>query len=339
VRLEVVAESRAGKPAAAALAAGQAIRISTGAMVPSGADAVLRLEEAVEDGEAITTDARVEPGRDIRRAGEDIAPGQAILAAGDVVGASELGVLASLDRPTVECASRPVVSMVSSGDELVMPGEPLRPGSVRDTNSWAVSALARMAGAEVLPPVRAADDLDATLQAVAAALAADVAVICGGVSVGEHDHVRWALDELGATQRFWGVALRPGRPTWFGTSGDSRPRRKLVFGLPGNPVSAIVTFLLFVRPALRRLLGADPGIDRTTAVLASSYEKRPGRAHAVRVRLELRDDGWHARLTKPAQASHILTSMLGADALALIPSERGSLEAGERVQVELIPRL
>jgi molybdopterin molybdotransferase len=339
VRLEIVGESRAGKPAATTLVAGQAIRISTGAMVPGGADAILRLEEAVEADGSLSTKARVEPGRDIRRAGEDVRPGQMILSTGTVIGASELGVLASLGRPEVECRRRPVVSIVSSGDELVMPGEPMRPGAVRDTNGWSVPALARIAGAEVLAPVRAADEPVATREVLAAALQADVAVVCGGVSVGEHDHVRGALGQLGATQRFWGVALRPGRPTWFGTFARPTGESTLVFGLPGNPVSAIVTFLLFVDPALRGLLGADTAGHRTIALLDSGYEKRPGRTHAVRVRLELGHDGWHAQPTKQAQASHVLTSMLGADGLALIPAERESLGPGERVEVELIPRL
>jgi molybdopterin molybdotransferase len=220
-----------------------------------------------------------------------------------------------------------------------MPGEPMRPGTVRDTNAWSVTALARLAGAAVLAPLRVADDLAATREALAAALQADVAVVCGGVSVGEHDHVRRGLEELGATQLFWGVALRPGRPTWFGTFSHPAGKSTLVFGLPGNPVSAIVTFLLFVRPALRGLLGADTAGDRTIALLDSAYEKRVGRTHAVRVRLELRDDGWHAEPTKQAQASHVLTSMLGADGLALVPAERESVRPGERVEVELIPRL
>jgi molybdopterin molybdotransferase len=155
-------------------------------------------------------------------------------------------------------------------------------------------------------------------------------VICGGVSVGEHDHVKQALEDLGVERSFWGVALKPGRPTWFGTRGDT-----LVFGLPGNPVSAMVTFLLLVRPALVALSGGDPERHRTTAMLAGDYEKRPGRAHAVRCSLELREDGWLARPTGE-QGSHILTSMLGADCLAMIPTEVASLRAGDPVQVELI---
>lgn len=176
------------------------------------------------------------------------------------------------------------------------------------------------------------DEQSATVKAIAAALGNDVLVICGGVSVGEHDHVRPALCDLGVEQVFWRIALRPGGPTWFGVSRDGG----LVFGLTGNPVSAMVTFLLLARPALRALSGTADDRSRTRAVLDEDYRKQPGRAHAVRCKLELRDDGWHARTTG-AQGSHILTSMLGADALALIPTESEGLGAGEPVEIEPIP--
>src|SRR5437660_1266770 len=150
--------------------------------------------------------------------------------------------------------------------------------------------------------------------------------------------VRPALEHAGAVELFWGVALRPGRPTWFGTHDrGARERKTLVFGLPGNPVSAVVTFLLFVRPAIRLLYGADPARDRLAAVLDDGYSKQPGRTHAVRCRLELRGDGWHARTTGP-QGSHVLTSMLGTDGLGIVPSASDGLAAGERIEVELLPR-
>lgn len=336
VRLEITGESRAGHPASEAVGEGQAIRISTGAMLPEDADSVVRIEEAsVEDG-VLVTEANVEPGRDIRRAGEDIQPGDVVIEAGTQIGPSELGVLASVGRGTVRCTRRPTLALVSTGDELLDPEDEMTPGGVRNTNAWALRALATLAGAEVVSLGRAGDDPAATREAVAKALEADVAVVCGGVSVGDHDHVRPALEELGAEQRFWGVALRPGRPTWFGTHGGEGAG--LAFGLPGNPVSAIVTFLLFVRPALRKLAGEDPARDRTSAVLDSDYEKGPGRTHAIRVGLTLGEDGWHAQPTKGAQGSHVLTSMLGADALAVIPAENESVAAGETVQVELLPR-
>src|SRR5262249_48752476 len=159
----------------------------------------------------------------------------------------------------------------------------------------------------------------ATSAVLAEAIRGDATVISGGVSVGPHDHVRPALEELGVERLFWGVALRPGRPTWFGLSGGGPPAGGGPgFWLAGDPVSAVVTFLLFVRPALRSLTGLDPTASRTTAVLDQDYVKRRGRTHAVRVSLRLEEDGWHAMPTRPEQASHILTSLLGADALAMV---------------------
>ena len=337
VRLRIVDESRAGRPAGSGVEPGEAIRIATGAMVPAGANAILPQEDAVERNGEIEAEHRVEAGSYIRLTGEDIRPGQAVLASGTALGPAELGVLASIGCDPVPCRRRPRVAVISTGDELVDPAADVRPGQIRDTNSIAVASLAGRAGAELTTVTRIGDDRDATREAVAEAIESDIAVICGGVSVGEHDQVRPVLEELGAEQLFWGVALRPGRPTWFGLSrGGPRAGGGLVFGLPGNPVSAVVTFLLFVRPALRAIVGLDPFSARTTAVLDQAYEKRHGRAHAVRVTLRLAGDGWHAAPTRPEQASHILTSMLGADALAIVPAESEGVAAGESVEVELL---
>jgi molybdopterin molybdotransferase len=158
-----------------------------------------------------------------------------------------------------------------------------------------------------------------------------VVCVTGGVSVGPHDHVKPALAELGVEERFWGVRLQPGKPTWFGTTGDGR----LVFGLPGNPVSAMVTFQLFALPAVRALQGADPEPRRARARLAEPLRRNPKRDQMVRVRLERTDDGLVARSTK-AQQSHVLTSMLGADALARVPAGEGDVAAGDRIDIELL---
>jgi len=188
-----------------------------------------------------------------------------------------------------------------------------------------------LAGAELVARERVPDDRDATRAALARALAeADVVCVSGGVSVGPHDHVKPALHSLGVQQRFWGVRLKPGKPTWFGASD-----RTLVFGLPGNPVSAMVTFQLFARPALRALAGADPEALRSTAVLDAPADRVPGRLHAVRCALHAEDDGWHARPTGE-QGSHQLSSMVGAHALALVPEGTGEVTAGERLEIELL---
>lgn len=335
VSLVVVAESRAGHPAERALAAGEAIAISTGAVVPNGADAVVRVEDTDGGRGRVEVRAEVEPGRDVRRAGDDIRAGDTVLGAGTPIGAAELGVIVSIGLAEVACARRPRVTVLTTGDELREPGEPLAPGAIRNSNAHSVGALVERAGAELVEAAIVRDDREATIAALERALAGDLTVVCGGVSVGEHDHVRPALEALGVEQIFWGVALRPGKPTYFGLGPESAGR-PLVFGLPGNPVSAMVTFLTFARPAIRGLLGADDASrPRASAILDEPYEKRPGRAHLVRCRLELRDDGWHARPTKE-QSSHVLTSMLGADAFAILPTESGSVPAGERVEIELL---
>jgi molybdopterin molybdotransferase len=329
VALRVVGESRAGRPSELALQGGETISISTGAMLPAGADAVVKIEDAEARDGVVEFAVAAAEGQDVRRAGEDVVPGQRVLESGIALGPAELGVLASLGRGDALCAPRPRVAVVVTGDELVASGEHQREGGVRDTSTHTIRALARCAGGEVGLAKLVGDEQAATAAALLAAREnADVVVICGGVSVGLHDHVRAALRALGARESFWGVALKPGRPTWFGTL-QGTP----VFGLPGNPVSAMVTFTLLVRPALRALQGAPIDERRWSAVLDRDYEKPAGRAHVVRCRLRARDDGWHAEPTG-AQGSHILTSMLGADALAIVPANVTSVRAGERVSIE-----
>ena len=329
VALLVIDESRAGVPAPAGLAPGQAIAISTGAVLPAGADTVVPVEDTSRHDGRVEIRAAAPVGRYVRRAGDDLRAGETVLERGARLGAAELGVLASLGRASIECSRAPRLSVLVSGDELAAPGQPQRPGAVHDSNSITIGALARGDGADVVRSTTVPDDPQATTRALVAALAdVDVAVICGGVSVGVHDHIRPGLDALGARELFWGLALRPGHPTWFGTLGAT-----LVFGLPGNPVSAMVTFVLLVRPALRAMLGMAASPPRPTAVIDRDYEKPAGRAHAVRCRITAREDGWHAEPTGH-QGSHVLSSMLAADALALIPSDTVEVRAGARVSIE-----
>jgi molybdopterin molybdotransferase len=330
-QLDVVDESRAGHPAGATLQGGQAIAISTGAAVPEGATAVVPVEDTEQVDGRVSVPA-TEAGANIRRSGEDIQAGEVVLRAGERLGPAALGVAASVGRASLQCARRPRVALLVTGDELTDPGEPLRPGAIYSSNGYALSGQVERAGAEVVTRERVLDRADATLAALSAALGdADVVVVSGGVSVGPHDHVKGALEQLGAREVFWGVSLRPGKPTWFGSAEGS-----LAFGLPGNPVSAMVTFQLFVRPALAALQGADPSATRTTALLGAPVRRNPRREQAVRVRLAAGDQGWLATPTKGPQGSHVLTSMLGADALALIAPGEGDAAEGERVEVELL---
>jgi molybdopterin molybdotransferase len=329
--LEVVDESRAGHPARRALAGGQAIEISTGAQIPDGADAVVPVERVqVENGRVTVPNSDV--GANVRHAGDDVRRGQPVLSAGALLGPAELAVAAALGHASLPCGGRPRVAVLVTGDELVEPGKPLGPGQIRNSNAIALVAQAERAGAEVVSSEVVPDDLERTAAAFRAALErADVLCISGGVSVGPHDHVKPALAELGVEENFWRVALKPGKPTWFGTRG-----RQLVFGLPGNPVSAMVTFHLFARPALRALAGARVDDTRVTATLDEPLPRNESRDEVVRCVLRAEDDGWHVSPTKDDQSSHVLTSMLGAGAFALVLAGEGTVAAGERVDIELL---
>ena len=355
--LTVVDEARAGTPARRAVGAGEAIAISTGAQVPEGTGAVVPVERtrpaaggaatagggaaaaggavgAAAGGAARVEVEEVAPGANIRRAGEDVRNGETVLRAGTPIGPAEAAMLAQLGRTHVRAGAVPRVSVVVTGDELVDPGAPLAPGQIRDSNAPALAALATTAGATVAGRRRVGDSFDDTVHALRDALAeADVVCVSGGVSVGEHDHVKPALAELGVEELFWGVGLKPGKPTWFGATAGG----ELVFGLPGNPVSAMVTFHLFARPALRALAGADPSPTHVRARLDAPIRLNARREQAIRVRLDARDDGWHAEPTGP-QGSHQISSMLGADALALVPAGDGELGPGELVHAEPLER-
>lgn len=327
-RLTVVGESRAGQPTDISLRPGEAIRISTGAALPAGATAVIPQEVVAVDAEQIETRTEVAAGDHVRGPGEDMPAGLTVLSAGIRLGPVELGAAVAAGAGSVSAARRPRVSVLATGDELKAAGEPLGPGEIHNSNTPMLTGLARHAGAQTTAPQRLPDSREATHSGLGAALAqAEMVIVSGGVSVGPHDHVKPALAELGVQEVFWSVALQPGKPTWFGTLDGGR----LVFGLPGNPVSAVVTFSLFVLPALQRLQGQTTRrmID-AEAVLDTEVRRNPGREQAVRVVLQ-REPGKTTATPNSAQGSHMLTSLLGADALAMIPAGTGTLPAGSTV--------
>ena len=333
-RLQVVDEARAGTGAGVHLAPGQAIRISTGAPIPEGADAVIRQELTSTDDGTVTIDEAVAAGNDVRVAGGDIPVGSVVLRAGTLLTGPEIGVLAAVDIARPSVVRRPRIALVGTGDELIDPGGgPLEPGQIRDTNSYALSAAARLAGAEVISRVKVGDDREATIATLREAMqGADVLVTVGGVSVGPHDHVRPALSALGAREIFGRVSLRPGGQICFFVADDGT----LCFALPGNPVSATVSFRLFVVAAIDALMGRARAERRTVATVAAELVGRVGRTTAVRCTAELRPDGWYVAPSQEHQDSHVLTSMLGIDAYAFVPEDRESLTAGERVDVEFV---
>ncbi|MBK5232404.1 MAG: molybdopterin molybdotransferase MoeA [Thermoleophilia bacterium] len=326
VELAVVGESRAGLPWTGCLGSGEATGISTGAMVPEGADAIVRVEDVAAAAGGISVSQGVEPGHDIRRRAEVARAGDEVIERGRRLGPVELGVLATAGCGLVSCHRRPRVALLTSGDELVEPGAELGPGQIWNSNSPVISAMIREAGGEVVCTESVPDRRGATIEALERALDSDITVICGGVSVGKHDHVKPALAELGIEQRFWGIALKPGRPAWYGTRGDSR-----VLGLPGNPVSALVVFRLLAFPLLRVLSGEAGEPARITGRLAAPVGRLSGRMRAVPC-LITADHPDGDLLPLPQLGSHDFLSLRGAQRFALVPAGSGQAAAGDVVE-------
>jgi molybdopterin molybdotransferase len=325
-RLTLVGESRAGTPSPRALGEGEAIRISTGAAVPAGASAVIPQEEVEASDGHVLLAAEVTEGAHVRPAGEVMRAGQPVLPPGAPIGPAELGAAVSAGAAEVTVTRRPRAIVLCTGDELREPGEPLKPGEIYNSNGPMLAGLAARCGAVAAPARRLPDDPAATEAGLREALdTAEVVIVSGGVSVGPHDHVKPALARLGVQEVFWGVSLQPGKPTWFGTRAG-----RLVFGLPGNPVSAAVTFSLFVAPALAALEGRSMNQPSAQATLGAPVPRNPRREQALRVRLET-SSGTTVAMPNGPQGSHVITSLVRADALALIPRGEGSLPAGTAV--------
>jgi molybdopterin molybdotransferase len=326
-RLPVLVRIAAGSPAPRALEPGEAMGIATGAVVPAGADAVIPLEYVVDSDNTIEIADPVSPGANIRPAGGDVRRGEVVVDSGARLGAPQVAALAAAGIAEVRAARRPRAAVLATGSELRAPGEQLEPGQIYEANSLLLAAQLESAGAEVerLSPV--ADDEDAHREALARGLAADLLVTSGGVSVGPHDLVRKVEAELGVEEVFWGVAVKPGKPISFGTLGH-----RLVFGLPGNPVSVLVGFELFVRPALLALQGAAEPLPRfERGRLATALEPNPGRDELVRARLS--SDGEGALLEPlPGRESHMIVRAAAADALVLVRRGTEELAVGGPVE-------
>ncbi len=334
VVLPVAFEVAAGGRGARALRPGEAARIFTGAPIPEGADAVVMQEQAEASDQGARFRAPARPGDHVRAAGEDVRAGETVLEAGAVLGPAEIGMLASLGRTGVAVRRRPRVAVLSSGDELVEPDASPDGGRIVSSNSYALAAQCREAGAEPSYLGIARDRPEELERLVRAGLHADVLVSSAGVSVGDHDHVRPVLEKLGCRIEFWGVKMKPGYPLVFGRfEGERGP---LVFGLPGNPVSAMVTFEQFVRPVLRKMAGFRtwfrPSLEAT---LDETLAKAAGRTHFVRVELSRQGGALHARSTGN-QSSGVLRSMVKARGLLVFPAEATELAAGSRVRVQVL---
>jgi molybdopterin molybdotransferase len=320
-RLPVVARIAAGRPAPQALERGQAMAIATGGVVPEGADAVVPLENTTERDGAIDVDV-VSSGSHVRPRGGDATAGQVVVVSGTRLGAPQVGALAAAGVAEVRCSLRPRVVVLATGTELRAPGEPLRPGEIYEANGTLLAAAAAAQGAKVERIAAVEDDERAHRGALERALDADVVVTSGGVSVGPHDLVRRVAAELGVEEVFWRVAVKPGKPISFGVRGPT-----LLFGLPGNPVSTLVGFELFVRPALRALEGErDPGPRFERGRLARSVRRNEARDELARARR-----GADGLEPLDGQESHMIVRAAEADALVLVRRGEGELAAGEPV--------
>ncbi|WP_353808956.1 molybdopterin molybdotransferase MoeA [Agromyces sp. SYSU T00194] len=333
VELEVVADLPAGAGDDPALERGQAVRIMTGAPVPSGADAVVAVEAT--DGGTERVRIALEPvaGRHIRRAGEDARRGAAVLTAGTVLAPRHLAAAAAAGHAVLDVVARPRVAIAATGSELVAPGEPLPHGSIPDSNSTLLAGLAADAGAEVVAAGRLPDDPDAVRAWLAALPGCDLVVCSGGVSVGAHDVVRAVLGATGQVV-FEQVAMQPGRPQAFGSLADGTP----VFGLPGNPVAVHVSFEMFVRPAILRLLGRRRP-EPVPLVVGAGWRSPAGRVQVMPIAVTSQVASLVAVPAYPGgSASHLVTGLAAADGFAVVPADVTEVAVGQTVPVLLAGR-
>lgn len=336
-RLRCTQTVRAGEDASGvSIAAGEAVRIFTGAMIPAGVQAVVMREDAIDGGDTVELRRSAAAGANIRRRHTECRPGDELLAPGAPITPQVVGLLAACGQMDVAVYRRPRVVLVGTGDELIQPGRPLRPGQIHDSNSPALAAALAGLGLEAVETRHAVDEAAALRADLAAALdTADVLITVGGVSVGDYDLVRDVLQDLGVQEVFWGVAMKPGKPNFFGLRPTAAGRSaRLVFGLPGNPVSAMVSLRQLVFPALRRMLGFDEVLaPRRAAVLTDPVVRRPGRLEFARG-TALHKDGDLQVTVLAGQDSHMLVALARANCLVILPAERERFDAGERVMIE-----
>ena len=324
-RLRVTGEQRAGVDRKLRVSNGEAVRIFTGGPMPQGADAIVMQEDVTRDGDAIVVNVDVDVEEFVRKRGCDLGEGQKILSAGERIRATTLALLASQGFSEVLVGGEVRAAMISTGDELAKPGEELQPGQIYDSNSLLLQSLLKRCGAVVASAENCRDDADSLRKAIQSAAKNEILIVSGGVSVGEHDLVQETLRDLGAKIDIWRVAIKPGKPFLFGQLGKC-----FAFGLPGNPVSAFVTFLQFVRPAILKMMGASNlNLPKMPAKLTIDLTNDSDRAHYVRGKLE---NGSFAPVGR--QESHALFGLSQSNALLRVEIGE-SLKAGETVDVQV----
>jgi molybdopterin molybdotransferase len=334
-RLKVIGEIAAGRPFDRTVGPGEAARIFTGGVIPDGADAVIIQEDTVVESGGITVTEAAVTGRHIRRAGVDFRQGDVLLKAGSELSDRDLSLAASMNYPLLPVRRRPKVALLATGDELVMPGETPGPGQIVYSNGYALRALARAEGADVIDLGIAADTLEATTSGIRRAgdVGADILITTGGASVGDHDLVKQALDAEGVAMAFWRIAMRPGKPLMHGRLGAMR-----VIGLPGNPVSSYVCAFLFLVPLIRKLCGRLTIHHATeSALLGRDIAANDQREDYLRARLTTRNDG--ALIVTPVdhQDSSLLGNLAAAQALLIRPPFASAAKAGSSCNILRLP--
>lgn len=333
VMLAVAGTVHAGEVASVAVKRGCAVRIMTGAQIPRGANAVIMKELVTETDTGIEIGIPIYPGTNIRPLGAEFKKGSIILCSGTLITPPVAGLLATAGCARVRVFKKPRVALVVTGDELRPVGAKLEAGQIRDANSTALSAALNMLGIGEVTVARAADKPANTFDAIGTALrSADIVITVGGISVGDRDYVREALHALRVKEHFWRIAMKPGKPNYFGTKG-----RKPVFGLPGNPVSALLSFHLLVRPAIARMTGlhnSEPLVIH--ARLAEDLKKQAGRLEFVRIRISSDTNGTFVAAPVRGQESHMLSSLSSATGLYRFPKDATSARKGRSIPVEII---
>jgi len=331
VELSVIEEVPAGSVPSRSVGRGEAIKIMTGAPMPDGADAVVIVEATEERDGKVRIFESVTAGGNVRRKGEDISRSQVVLERGKLLRAQEIGLLGSIGRMKVKVSRVPRVAIISTGDELIECHEPLSQGKVRNSNAYTLRGLVAETGAVPVNIGVLRDNKEELLRGFKEALNCDVVLSSGGVSVGEYDYVKDVFDTLGIKMRFWRVAIKPGKPTAFGMAGDVP-----VFGLPGNPVSVVVTFHVFVKPALLKMMGRKAvSTPEISAILDEEINYRPGRVGYMGGYARAIDGTYHVVLSGE-QGSGILSSMTRANCLIVIPAQTTHLDAGSIVRIRFI---
>jgi molybdopterin molybdotransferase len=335
------AREKTGTTTLLGLQTGHTLRILTGAAVPDSVEAVVMKEFCQVNGDSVTVNSSVRIGENIRMRGEEVEEGARVLAQGMLISPPIVGLLATLGQTEIGVFKQPRVAVISTGDELVEPGRPLQDSQIYNSNSHALAAALKALGIEHVYSFHARDDRDETRAVMQEALEkADVIVSIGGVSVGERDYVKETFEALDVQTVFWRIAMKPGKPVYFGvkeSSGKENTVDKIVFGLPGNPVSALVTFNLFVKPALKIMQGLKEKKRRiTTARLARNLKKKAGRLDFVRGTLETAEDGSLIAHATSGQESHMLTGLAAADCLMLFAADLEFLAEGATLPVQVI---